>query len=101
MRLVIAPRRSVVLSAIVDDRCARRRTLNLSLSTSRGKIDVINRSEVTMRRPGDKQTPAPGGRAAARLRQYIEQRSGTPETSGAEKPKRASRATKRKPPKKK
>ena len=33
-----------------------------------------------MRRPGDTQTPGPGGRVAARLHQYIEQRGGVTAT---------------------
>ena len=44
-----------------------------------GKSGVINRSEASMRRPGDTQTPAPGGRVAARRRQFLEQRSGEAE----------------------
>ena len=54
-----------------------------------------------MRRPGDRQTPAPGGRAAARLRQYIEQRADATETSGNKPTKRAANTPKAKPPKKK
>ena len=52
-----------------------------------------------MRRPGGTQTPGVGGRAAGRLRQYIEQRSGVTETRANKRAKRVAKTRKPKPPK--
>ena len=46
-----------------------------------------------MRRPGDKKAPPPGGRAAARLRLYVEQRE--PVSSAPKKKTAKTRAPKK------